>query len=248
MRERARPAGCVIVLRCTLLPPTAFQIGCQIPVMLSLHLPFVTQNQRCRGNFLYDEATGRINLLDFGAAREYPAAFVGDYLEMVVGCANRDREQVILRSTSLGFLTGELASLDESGSSCGLEDINSLSRHAARAATRAEQHLPPAHMNKSRADLTCNTGDESAVMLDAHTEAGFLVGVPFAEDGVYDFATHGNKTAQVAKLGAVMLQVACCCAQLRETLRLHKARASFFKLTHLCLLRMSLTVWSKVWL
>ena len=59
-----------------------------------------------RGNFLYDETTGRINLIDFGAAREYPAAFVGDYLEMVMGCANKDREQVIQRSTRLGFLTG----------------------------------------------------------------------------------------------------------------------------------------------
>lgn len=59
-----------------------------------------------RGNFLYDKATGRINLIDFGAAREYPAAFVGDYLEMVMGCADRNRQQVITRSTSLGFLTG----------------------------------------------------------------------------------------------------------------------------------------------
>lgn len=27
------------------------------------------------------------------------------------------------------------------------------------------------------------TGDESAVMLDAHTEAGFVVGLPFATEG-----------------------------------------------------------------
>jgi aarF domain-containing kinase len=26
------------------------------------------------GNFLYDTATGTLNLIDFGAAREYPAA------------------------------------------------------------------------------------------------------------------------------------------------------------------------------
>ena len=44
-------------------------------------------------------------------------------------------------------------------------------------------------------------------MLDAHTEAGFLVGLPFASEGVYDFSTHGDKTRQVANLGAVMLQV-----------------------------------------
>lgn len=35
------------------------------------------------GNFLYNEATKKINLIDFGAAREYPKRFVDDYLRMV---------------------------------------------------------------------------------------------------------------------------------------------------------------------
>jgi predicted unusual protein kinase regulating ubiquinone biosynthesis (AarF/ABC1/UbiB family) len=34
-------------------------------------------------NFLYDEATNLINLIDFGAARDYPKRFVDDYLRMV---------------------------------------------------------------------------------------------------------------------------------------------------------------------
>ena len=34
---------------------------------------------------------------------------------------------------------------------------------------------------------TC-TGDETQVMLDAHTEAGFVVGTPFSTPGLYDFA------------------------------------------------------------
>lgn len=34
-------------------------------------------------NFLYDEATNSINLIDFGAARDYPKSFVDDYLRMV---------------------------------------------------------------------------------------------------------------------------------------------------------------------
>lgn len=34
-------------------------------------------------NFLYDEATKLINLIDFGAARDYPKSFVDDYLGMV---------------------------------------------------------------------------------------------------------------------------------------------------------------------
>lgn len=34
-------------------------------------------------NFLYDETTRSINLIDFGAARDYPKGFVDDYLQMV---------------------------------------------------------------------------------------------------------------------------------------------------------------------
>uniref|UniRef100_A0A5B6Z8B5 Putative aarF domain-containing protein kinase 4 n=1 Tax=Davidia involucrata TaxID=16924 RepID=A0A5B6Z8B5_DAVIN len=57
-------------------------------------------------NFLYDEATRSINLIDFGAARDYPKSFVDDYLRMVLACANSDRETVIAMSRRLGFLTG----------------------------------------------------------------------------------------------------------------------------------------------
>lgn len=58
------------------------------------------------GNFLYDEAAGKLNLIDFGAAREFPTKFVDDYLSMVKACAERDRDRVIDYSTRLGFLTG----------------------------------------------------------------------------------------------------------------------------------------------
>jgi aarF domain-containing kinase len=43
-------------------------------------------------------------------------------------------------------------------------------------------------------------------MLDAHTEAGFVVGMPFAADGRYDFGLHGAMTGKVTELGAVMLR------------------------------------------
>jgi aarF domain-containing kinase len=43
-------------------------------------------------------------------------------------------------------------------------------------------------------------------MLDAHTEAGFVVGLPFAHEGVYDFGAHGGMTSRVSELGAVMLK------------------------------------------
>jgi len=49
-------------------------------------------------------------------------------------------------------------------------------------------------------------GDESAVMLDAHAEAGYVVGTPFATEGNYDFAKHGVLTRRVTDLGAVMLR------------------------------------------
>lgn len=35
-------------------------------------------------NFLYDEPEKSINLIDFGAARDYPKHFVDDYLRMVI--------------------------------------------------------------------------------------------------------------------------------------------------------------------
>ncbi|GAB4819196.1 hypothetical protein N2152v2_006242 [Parachlorella kessleri] len=106
------------------------------------------------GNFLYDAPTDKLYLIDFGAARHYSRAFVDEYLLMVKGCAERDSEEVIRRSTKLGFLTG----------------------------------------------------DESRVMLDAHVEAGFAVGVPFGSPGIYDFGQHGPLTRRVTELGAIMLK------------------------------------------
>lgn len=43
-------------------------------------------------------------------------------------------------------------------------------------------------------------------MLDAHVEAGSVVGIPFGTPGLYDFATHSAVTKRVAELGAVMLR------------------------------------------
>ncbi|KAF8042968.1 hypothetical protein BT93_A1335 [Corymbia citriodora subsp. variegata] len=105
------------------------------------------------GNFLYDEATRTINLIDFGAARDYPKSFVDDYLRMVVACANQDSDAVIEMSQRLGFLTG----------------------------------------------------DESAVMLDAHVQGGFVVGLPFSKPGGYDFRST-NITQSISNLGATMLR------------------------------------------
>ncbi|XP_027936948.1 protein ABC transporter 1, mitochondrial [Vigna unguiculata] len=105
------------------------------------------------GNFLFDEATKTINLIDFGAARDYPKVFVDDYLRMVLACANGDSDGVIEMSRRLGFLTGM----------------------------------------------------ESDVMLDAHVQAGFIVGLPFSRSGGFDFRSN-NITQSISHLGATMLK------------------------------------------
>lgn len=51
-----------------------------------------------------------------------------------------------------------------------------------------------------------SAGDESKVMLDAHCDAGYLVGQPFATEGLYDFATHSALSRKIAALGGVMLK------------------------------------------
>ncbi|KAJ4727952.1 protein ABC transporter 1, mitochondrial [Melia azedarach] len=104
-------------------------------------------------NFLYDEATKTINLIDFGAAREFPKSFVDDYLRMVLACANGDRDPVIEMSQRLGFLTGM----------------------------------------------------ENEIMLEAHVQAAFIVGLPFSKAGGYDFRS-SNITQSISNLGATMLR------------------------------------------
>ncbi|KAL5226426.1 hypothetical protein ABZP36_014691 [Zizania latifolia] len=104
-------------------------------------------------NFLFDEPTRKFNLIDFGAARDFPKRFVDDYLRMVVACANRDRAGVLEMSRRLGFLTGE----------------------------------------------------EPEVMLDAHVQTAFIVGVPFSRPGGHDFRAN-NITHSVSNLGATMLK------------------------------------------
>jgi aarF domain-containing kinase len=57
-------------------------------------------------NFLYDEENDELNLLDFGASRTYPDAFMRDYLGLVWACANADRDAILSWSRKLGFLCG----------------------------------------------------------------------------------------------------------------------------------------------
>ncbi|KAI9221207.1 ABC1 family-domain-containing protein [Blastocladiella britannica] len=57
-------------------------------------------------NFLYDPATSRIKMLDFGSAREYSWGFLARYANVLEAAMNQDREGVLRWSEELGFLTG----------------------------------------------------------------------------------------------------------------------------------------------
>lgn len=57
-------------------------------------------------NFLYNDQTRRLELLDFGAARGYSDAFIRDYLGVLRAAVRRDRPAVERYSQRLGYLTG----------------------------------------------------------------------------------------------------------------------------------------------
>ncbi|KAK9488728.1 ABC1 family-domain-containing protein [Lipomyces starkeyi] len=57
-------------------------------------------------NFLYNEQSGKIELLDFGASREYSTEFVEHYVAVLKAAARNDRKGCELYSRRLGYLTG----------------------------------------------------------------------------------------------------------------------------------------------
>mmetsp|Transcript_23992 Transcript_23992/g.46759 ORF Transcript_23992/g.46759 Transcript_23992/m.46759 type:complete len:614 (+) Transcript_23992:190-2031(+) len=60
-------------------------------------------------NFLYDQRTGQLALIDFGACRTYDAPFADEYLRLVRACAEgiSQRDAILHHSRNLSFLTGE---------------------------------------------------------------------------------------------------------------------------------------------
>jgi len=58
-------------------------------------------------NFFYESAYNRINLLDFGACRNFPDKFINDYIETIAAATRKDRDACLKYSRQLGFLTGE---------------------------------------------------------------------------------------------------------------------------------------------
>ncbi|KAI1805462.1 ABC1-domain-containing protein [Daldinia bambusicola] len=57
-------------------------------------------------NFLFNANTQKLELLDFGASREFPEKFVAQYVGLLAAAARSDRRTVIELSRSLGYLTG----------------------------------------------------------------------------------------------------------------------------------------------
>lgn len=57
-------------------------------------------------NFLWNRKTGKIELLDFGACRAYPAEFVEQYVSLLRAGRRRDFEGCVKLSQDLGYLTG----------------------------------------------------------------------------------------------------------------------------------------------
>jgi aarF domain-containing kinase len=57
-------------------------------------------------NFLYNARTNRLELLDFGASREYPEEFINKYVRTLVAASRNDRTACHDLSVQLGYLTG----------------------------------------------------------------------------------------------------------------------------------------------
>ncbi|KHN94638.1 ABC1 protein [Metarhizium album ARSEF 1941] len=57
-------------------------------------------------NFLYDARRGKLVLLDFGASRDYPEAFVRQYVQLLDAASRSDGAAIKDLSERLGYLTG----------------------------------------------------------------------------------------------------------------------------------------------
>jgi aarF domain-containing kinase len=57
-------------------------------------------------NFLYNAKTNKLELLDFGASREYPERFIDLYVKTLQAASRKDRKACEKLSIDLGYLTG----------------------------------------------------------------------------------------------------------------------------------------------
>ena len=57
-------------------------------------------------NFLYNSKTRKLELLDFGASREFPDTFIQPYIQILLAASQHDRDRCRELSVQLGYLTG----------------------------------------------------------------------------------------------------------------------------------------------
>lgn len=57
-------------------------------------------------NFLYNKKQHKIELLDFGASRDYPDDFIDPYIRVLIAAAKNDHRAIGDLSIQLGYLTG----------------------------------------------------------------------------------------------------------------------------------------------
>ncbi|GME46379.1 molecular chaperone [Neofusicoccum parvum] len=61
-------------------------------------------------NFLYNAQDRKIELLDFGASRDYPLEFTEPYINVLIAASRSDRNSIRDLSIQLGYLTGDESS------------------------------------------------------------------------------------------------------------------------------------------
>ena len=57
-------------------------------------------------NFLYNRESQKLELLDFGASRDFPDKFVEPYVSLLIAASKGDRDSCRDYSIKLGYLTG----------------------------------------------------------------------------------------------------------------------------------------------
>ncbi|TAQ90405.1 hypothetical protein B7494_g1264 [Chlorociboria aeruginascens] len=57
-------------------------------------------------NFLFNAKTNKLELLDFGASREYPKEFIMNYTKLLAAASRTDKDSIRTLSIELGYLTG----------------------------------------------------------------------------------------------------------------------------------------------
>lgn len=57
-------------------------------------------------NFLYDDVTNKVSLIDFGASRGFESRFTGPYLELIMAASKGDKPTVLQKSKEMKFMTG----------------------------------------------------------------------------------------------------------------------------------------------